>query len=407
MHAAATDRTAYTLPQQKLERAQALFRARATLYIAGTTWGILQLLLLLALGLASRMRDAVEALTQSRWLQCLVFVFLLLLALTLLNLPLRIYGHHVGMAFGLSIERWLPWALDQCKSFLLSWIVASLLVMALFRIIRRSPRRWWLWFWLPTMAAVLFGVLLEPVLVDPWFNRFEPLAAQNPALTAKLEQVAIRSGVDLPVSRMFLMRASEKVTSLNAYVTGVGPSKRLVLWDTTIAASPPDELAAVFGHELGHYALHHIALGLCLTAVSLFAGFWVAQRIALWLLTRFGARWGIRGQEDWAFLAVLLLVLQLLSFASAPLVNASSRNMEHAADVYGQEAIHGIVADPQTVTMQSFQRMGEASLDDPTPHPFFDFWTASHPSIAARAAFARAYNPWTPGEHPKYFGANP
>jgi Zn-dependent protease with chaperone function len=83
--------------------------------------------------------------------------------------------------------------------------------------------------------------------------------------------------------------------------------------------------------------------------------------------------------------------------------NAFSRSIEHAADVYGQEAIHGIVADPQTTTQQGFQRLGEASLDDPAPHPFVDFWTSSHPSTASRAAFAAAYNPWRPEQHPKYF----
>jgi len=100
---------------------------------------------------------------------------------------------------------------------------------------------------------------------------------------------------------------------------------------------------------------------------------------------------------------LLALVLNALNFLSEPIDNAFSRSIEHAADVYGQEAIHGIVADPQSTTQQGFQRLGEASLDDPTPHPFVDFWTSSHPSTADRAAFAAAYNPWATGQHPKYF----
>ena len=159
----------------------------------------------------------------------------------------------------------------------------------------------------------------------------------------------------------------------------------------------------VFGHELGHYALHHIVLGLLFTAVLLLVAFFVGQNMAEWLLRRFGSRWGIRSQNDLAFLAVLALVLSALSFFSEPIDNAFSRSIEHAADVYGQEAIHGIVADPQTTTEQAFQKLGETSLDDPTPHAFVDFWTASHPSIADRAAFAAAYNPWATGQHPKYF----
>jgi len=253
------------------------------------------------------------------------------------------------------------------------------------------------------MAAVLFGVFLSPILVDPLFDKFEPLQQRDPALVAQLERVVARSGVSLPPERMFFMRASSKVTSMNAYVTGFGPSKRLVLWDTTIAGATPDELAGVFGHELGHYALHHIVLGLLFSAVGLLVGFFVGQRMTWWLLRRYGARWRIRSQNDWACLAVLVLVLNVLSFVSEPFDNAVSRSIEHAADVYGQEAIHGIVTDPQTTTQQGFQKLGENSLDDPTPHPFVEFWMNNHPSTASRAAFAAAYNPWTAGQHPKYF----
>jgi STE24 endopeptidase len=400
---ASGNRTAYTLAPEKLQTAQALFRARTTLHFAGEGWAILQLLLLLALGVPARMRDIAENLTKNRWGQCFLFVFLFLLAITLLDAPLRLYGHHVALQYGLSVQGWGSWAWDQTKSFLLTWGVAGLLVMLLFWVIRRSPKNWWFWFWIPTMAAVLFGVFATPILVDPLFNKFEPLEQHDPALVAQLEKVVARSGVTLPANRMFFMRASQKVTGMNAYVTGIGPSKRLVLWDTTIAAATPDELAGVFGHELGHYALHHIAMGLLVTAALLLIGFSIGQQATQWLLKKFGARWHIHSQNDWACLAVLVLVLNGLSFLSEPIENVFSRSIEHAADVYGQEAIHGIVSDPRASTRQGFQLMGENSLDDPTPHPFVEFWTYGHPSTASRAAFAAAYNPWTYGQHPKYF----
>jgi len=398
LQAAAHGPAFYTLPPEKLRQAKDLFRIRTTLYFVGSGWGILQLVLLLALGVPARMRDLVENVSKSRWVQCFLFVFLLLLMLAVLNAPLRIYGHHQGLAYGLSVQGWASWVLDWTKSFAISWVVTGLLVMVLFWVIRRAPDRWWFWFWIPTMIAVLFGVYLSPILIDPLFDKFE-----HPALVEQLERVVARSGVSLPPDRMFFMRASQKVTGLNAYVTGFGPSKRLVLWDTTIAQSTPDELSGVFGHELGHYALHHIVLGVLFAAAALLVAFFVGQRMTQGLLRRYGAQWRIRSQEDWACLAVLMLVLNVLSFFSAPIENAFSRSIEHAADVYGQEAIHGIVADPQTTTQQSFQRLGEASLEDPTPHPFVEFWTFSHPSTASRAAFAAAYNPWAEGQHPKYF----
>ena len=403
MHAAAHNATAYTLPPAKLKKAQGLFRTRTTLYFVGSAWSILQLILLLALGVPPRLRDIAVNVTRNRLAQCFLFTLLLFGVIALLDAPLTIYGHHLGLSYGLSVQRWPSWLWDQAKSFLLAWVVGAMLVMVLFWVVRRSPTRWWLWFWVPAMAAVLFGVFLSPILVDPLFNKFEPLQQSNPALVRQLEKVVARSGVSLPPDRMFYMRAASKVTGLNAYVTGFGPSKRLVLWDTTIAHATPDELSSVFGHELGHYALHHIALGLGFTGLLLLVAFFLGQRMTEWLLHRYGPRWRIHSQNDWACLAVLLLVLNTLAFLSAPLDNAFSRSIEHAADVYGEEAIHGIVANPQAVSRQAFQRLGEASLEDPTPHPFVEFWTYGHPSIESRAAFSDAYNPWLPGRRPKYF----
>jgi len=253
------------------------------------------------------------------------------------------------------------------------------------------------------MAATVFGVFVTPIVIDPLFNHFEPLQQSNPALVNRLERVVARGGIAIPPDRMLLMKASEKVTGLNAYVTGIGASKRVVVWDTSIAKATPDEISFIFGHEMGHYVLNHIYKGLAFAAVGLLAMFFVGFHCVQWLLARFGAAWGIAGQNDWAAFVVVMLVLSALTFLSEPIANGFSRAQEHAADVYGQEAIHGIVADPKATAEHSFQVLGEESLVDPTPHPFVEFWTASHPSIADRAAFAAAYNPWLPGQKPKYF----
>jgi Zn-dependent protease with chaperone function len=361
------------------------------------------MVLLLSLGVAAWMRRVAVGLSRNRWAQGFTFYFLFLAITSLLSLPLEIYGHHVSLAYGQSVQRWGSWFADQGKSFVLTYAIGGLLVMMLFFCIGKSPRRWWFWFWMPTMAAVVFGVFVSPVLIDPLFNTFEPLSSSNPALVARLEEVVARGGITIPPERMFLMKASAKVTGLNAYVTGIGASKRVVVWDTSIAKATPDEISYIFGHEMGHYVLNHIYKGIVFASVMLLVLFWLGYHSLQWLLKRFGASWGIPEQHDWAAFVVLLLVLSVLSFLSEPISNGFSRSQEHAADVYGQEAIHGIVADPQTTAQQAFQVLGEQSLVDPNPNRFVEFWTFSHPSISSRAAFARAYNPWTPGEKPKYF----
>nr|WP_179490147.1 M48 family metalloprotease [Granulicella arctica] len=393
----------YTLPPEKMKLAVALFRMRTLLHFAGAGWGILQLLLVLALGVAARLRDVAVRVTRNRWGQGFLFTLLLLAVLLVLDLPLAVYGHHLSLVYGLSVQGWASWLGDLGKSFVLDWLTTGLGVMLLFWLIGRSERRWWFWFWIPAMVSVVFGVFVSPIFIDPLFNHFEPLVTHDPALVVRLERVVARGPLTIPPERMFWMQASAKYTGLNAYVTGIGPSKRVVVWDTSIAKATPDEISYIFGHEMGHYVLHHIYRTLVFVGVLMLAAFWVGFHLARYLLRRYGARWGIASQHDWAALAVYLMVLATLTFVTEPLVNGYSRAQEHAADVYGQEAIHGIVADPQRTAAESFQVLGETSLDDPTPHPFVEWWSYSHPSIANRATFAAAYDPWGPDGHPRYF----
>lgn len=394
---------AYTLPPDKLKTAIEYTRKRTILGFAETGWQILQLILILVLGTAAWMGRVAGSAGRNRWLQGYTFFFLFMAITSLLSLPLEMYGHTVSVAYGQSVQHWGSWFGDQAKGFALTYLVGGLLVMLLFFVIGKSPKHWWFWFWIPAMTAVVFGIFVTPIFIDPLFNKFEPLQQSNPALVDRLEQVVARGGITIPPSRMFLMKASEKVTGLNAYVTGIGASKRVVVWDTSIAKATPDEISFIFGHEMGHYVLNHIYKGIAFASGLLLLLFWLGYHSVQWLLKRFGAAWGIAEQQEWAAFVVLMLVLSVLSFLSEPISNGFSRSQEHAADVYGQEAIHGIVANPQQTAQQAFQVLGEQSLVDPNPSPFVEFWTFGHPSISSRAAFAAAYDPWAPGQQPKYF----
>ncbi len=267
-------------------------------------------------------------------------------------------------------------------------IGGTLAISLLFAIVRHSERRWWFWFWLIALPLEVLVIFIVPVLIDPMFNHFEPLEKTNPALVQQLEQVVARSNLQIPPSRMFLMRASEKVTGLNAYVTGFGASKRVVVWDTTIQKAQPDDILFIFGHEQGHYVLNHINKGLMFSAAFLFVFLLLGFHATRWLVRRYGQRWGVRSVDDWATVGILLLLASVLGFVAEPVINSFSRVQEHHADIYGQEVIHGLVADPQATAARSFQILGEVSLDDPTPSHLEEFWFYSHPSIARREAFA-------------------
>ena len=143
----------------------------------------------------------------------------------------------------------------------------------------------------------------SPWFVDPLFNTFHPLAEKYPALAADIEKVVQRTGLDIPADHMFLMDASKKTNDVNAYVTGFGASKRIVVWDTTVQKLTTDETMFIFGHEAGHYVLNHIRNGFTFFAAGLLAALFVGYRALNWVLAKWGRSWGIEGPEDWASLA--------------------------------------------------------------------------------------------------------
>lgn len=392
----------YTLSHEKYEKAVAYSRAEYTLYFASFFYSAILLLIVLRAGVAAKFRDVAESVAGSRIAQLLVFVPLLMVTLDALDLPISVYSHSLSLRYQQSVQGWGSWAWDWTKAELLFLFFSVLLAALLFAVIRRSPRRWWFYFWLAALPIVLAVYFVSPWVIDPLFNKFEPLDAKHPELVTAIEKVVQRAGMSIPRRRMFLMEASLKTNSLNAYVTGFGASKRVVVLDTTIQKMTPDETLFVFGHEIGHYVLNHIRNGFLFFSCLLLAVFYVAFRGLHWALDRWGTVWKIHGTEDWASLAVMLLLLTVILFFASPVINGFSRMQEHAADVYGLEVIHGLVPDSAEVAAHAFQVMGEVDLSDPNPPAFITFWLYSHPPLADRLVFAHSYDPWSKHEPPKY-----
>jgi len=395
----------YTLPPEKLAKAIALSRFRNIMDIAGSLWGIAVAWLLLATGAAAGLGRWAERVFHSRWLQGLLFFAALIVILTFAGLPLDALSHHMSRSYGISVQGWGSWLDDQGKTLLLTIILGSLVMLLFQWIVRVSPRRYWLWCWVITLPLIVASTLAEPLL-EPLFNRYEPLSKHHEALVAKLEEVVARTGTNIPPSRMFLMKASEKSNGLNAYVTGVGATKRYVMWDTATDRLPDDEIMFIFGHESGHYVLNHIPKMLAGFALGLFFIYWACAKYAGWLARRRGAQWGLPEEHALASRAgfvVLLFAISVAGLIIEPAANTFSRHFEHEADVYGQEAIHGLVPDPQQTAVKGFNALGEAWLEDPNPNPLIEFWEYSHPSVKNRANFAAHYDPWANGGHGRFF----
>jgi Zn-dependent protease with chaperone function len=196
--------------------------------------------------------------------------------------------------------------------------------------------------------------------------------------------------------------ASSKTTGLNAYVTGFGASKRVVVWDNTIAKATVPETLFVFGHEMGHYVLHHIPKEIAIDAIILLFLLYLGYRLSRAMLAQWGQQWGIRDLRDWASLPALMFVITVLAFLATPVFNAVSRHFEHEADRYGLEVIHGIVPNPNQVAAHYFQKSGEKNLADPDPSEFAKIWFFDHPTRKERVHFVARYNPWSKGEETRY-----
>jgi Zn-dependent protease with chaperone function len=389
--------TSYTLPPETYKKARDLSRIRFRFEIISFVYGLVVLWLALSWRLAPTFRNWAESISSKRFLQGIVFSPLLILATDVLSLPTGIYDNWVERKYGLSVQRWGSWSWDWAKGELISVIIGSLLITLLYAVIRKSPRRWWFYFWLVTIPLLVIGIFLQPLIIDPMFHKFVPLAEKDPRLTASLQQLVEHSGQNIPPERMFWMGAAEKSTELNAYVTGFGSSKRIVVWDTTIAKMNTPQIVFVTGHEMGHYVLRHIPKLIVLNSLALLILFYLGYHSIGWVLAQGGGKWAIRGLDDWASLPVLLLLLGIFSFVSNPITNVISRHYEHQADQYGLEVTHALTPGSGQVAAQAFQILGEVDLSDPEPNPLNIFLFYSHPAIPDRIRFALTYDPWSDG----------
>jgi Zn-dependent protease with chaperone function len=384
--------SSYTLPPEKYRQAVAYSRAKYRLHFIGFAWGFVVLLGLLALRVAPRFRDFAERMSRRRFVQAFVFGSLLLVTLQLLGLPIDAYRHHLARFYDQSVQSFGSWLWDWTKGLLVTLVIAIPVVAALYAILRRNPRRWWLTFWLGSLPVIVFLVFVSPLVIDPLFFRFEPLAARAPDLVTEIEQVTKRGGLEIPRERMFLMKASDKLKSVNAYVTGFGASKRVVVWDTTLARMTTPQTLFVFGHEMGHYVLGHIVKTIAFVAALLLVMLFAAHVLTRRIFRKSSGPLGIRDLPDFASLPLLLLIVAVGSELALPIVNAYSRGNEHAADVYGIEVVDGVVPDANRAAAEAFQVLGEINLADPIPSRFIRFWLYSHPPLAERVVFARTYD---------------
>ena len=318
----------------------------------------LSLALLLALALTSRGSRLVRRVVDGRrwWLAVPLGVVAVLLAQRLVTLPFGIASHVVDRHYGISRQGWVAWSVDLLTSLAVATVVTTLLVLVVVAAARRSPRWWFAWAGGTALVLSLAGSFLYPVVVEPLFNHFTPMAAGP--FKQSILRLADREGVH--VDDVLVADASRRTTTVNAYVSGLGSTRRVVVYDNLLRDLTPAEARVVIAHELGHAKHHDVLLGTTLAAVGSVGAIALLALVLDAGPVRRRAR--VSGPGDPAVLALVLALAGVGSFLVSPVQNTVSRAIEARADRTSLETTH---AGATFVRMQ--RRLALASLSDPTP----------------------------------------
>ncbi|MEV1158358.1 M48 family metallopeptidase [Micromonospora chokoriensis] len=342
------------------------------------------LLVALALGLTplgSRLVELVGRPFGGHWAaQAVLGGLAVVLVADLVTLPFAAWRQSVLTRYGLSTNGWSGWAVDLLKSYAVSAVIGAVALFGFYAVIRLAPRWWWAF---GAGGAAVLVVLLSfvlPVLVEPVFNRFTPME-QGP-LRTELMSMAARDGV--PVRDVLVADASRRTKAVNAYVSGLGPTRRVVVYDTLLTEATPAEVTAVVAHELGHAKDSDVAVGTLTGALGA-----AAAVVALYLLGSWGPLLRLANVDSVAQPRAFPLLLALVTVAgmvAAPVQALMSRRVEARADAHAL----ALTGDPEA--FESMQRrLGSVNLGDPDPPRWEYLYSASHPSTVERMAAARAY----------------
>ena len=376
------------------EKAIRFHRSGNVLWCIRTVWELSVPVLILFTGFCARLRHWAEC-TGRRWLFALLIYLVAFMAIKyLMELPLNCYqGFFRQHAYDLSNQSFGRWLSNSLRRLGVDTTVYAAFLWIPYLLMRRSPRRWWLYTWMAATAATVFMVFITPVWIDPLFNKFSPM--KDKALEAEILALAERAGIE--GSRVYEVQKSADTKAVNAYVTGFMGTKRIVLWDTMIAKLDRRELLTVMGHEVGHYVLRHLVQGILLSSALTFFGLYVFYRLSGRSIGRFKARFGFDRISDIASWPFILLFFSVGNLALDPFILAFSRHLEHEADRFALEITRDNQADATASVKLQIQ-----NLNVPRPGLMYKLWRASHPSVGERIDFANAYKPWKKGEGLKY-----
>lgn len=332
---AATRAYTDTLQGAARDRSDAYFEGGYWLILWGTIVAVLAEWILLRTGLSARFRDLGERITKRRWLVPALYAIPYMIVSTLIVLPWTIYtgfvreGHYGLMNLGFG-----AWLGEQAIGLGLGIVGMALFLTALFAVIRRAPKRWWLWGTGIIAAFFTIGIAIMPVFVSPLFNEYTPM--EEGPLRDRI--LAMAEAHDVPADNVYVFDQSRQHDRISANVSGLFGTMRISLNDNLLERSTPEEVEAVMGHELGHYVLNHVLLLIVVLSLIMGLGLFVTAKLAPRILARHGEKWGVRDIGDPAAFPLLVAILTVYLMLMTPAQNSLVRIVESQADAFGLDA---------------------------------------------------------------------
>lgn len=369
------------------------------LWIINVLFGFLVPLAILFTGLSAKIRDIAAACAPRHrilnWLFTILFYFLMYSLLVFaVNLPLDFYqGFLRPHDYGLSNQSFTKWFTNLLIGQGIGLLIGGLILWVPYLLLKKAPRTWWIWSGLAAVPFTIFMMLISPIWIAPLFNDFGPMQDKN--LEQRILALADRTGIE--GGRVFEVNKSVDTKTVNAYVTGFGETKRIVLWDTLLAKLNDEEVLFVMGHEMGHYVLDHVLQGIALACIGIFASLFAVHILAGWSLRRLGHRFGFHELSDVASLPLILLIVSLISFAARPALLAYSRHNEHESDRFALELTRDNFAGAS-----AFAKLQAENLAHPRPAAWVKWLRSGHPPLGERIEFCNRYRPWESGEELRY-----
>lgn len=372
------------MPETSTPKAYA--RDRLRLSLASGAFDLLLLVLLLVTGLSLAIR---VWLAGPPVLTVLAYVLVVGAGIKLISLPFGWASRRIEIRYGMNRQSVRSWWWDEAKGALVAAVLGVIASEALYWLLRADTQSWWIWAWLVFTVFMVVMAQLGPVLLLPLFFKLRPMGeneGKEGELVRRLQGTYARLRADNPrlprLHGIFEWKLGEKSAKANAALTGLGPSRRVIISDTLLADSPVEEIEAVFIHELGHHVHRDIWRLLAFQSALSLLGFWLAQ-LALRSLS---APLGLQSIADVAGLPLLVLVFTVLGLLLLPVSNGFVRAIERRADDYSFQTLG--TAEP---LIAGLERLAAKNLAEVDPPRWKEWLLYSHPSIATRVRRGRAW----------------